>query len=103
MLLNQTFVVLCCKKLLKDCYCVAFSSFVVLCRGRVGLMPDSSLYIEAPKETDFGFYTCHATNNLGSTSHLFQVQKAGKEIAQKLPERSFDIAEACVDTKICSI
>lgn len=41
-------------------------------------MPDSSLYIEAPKDTDFGFYTCQATNNMGSTSLSFQVQRAGK-------------------------
>ncbi|XP_053089215.1 ADAMTS-like protein 1 isoform X5 [Pangasianodon hypophthalmus] len=46
--------------------------------SRVGLMPDSSLYIEVPKETDFGFYTCRATNHLGSTSLSFHVQKAGK-------------------------
>lgn len=59
-------------------FCAAFSSFVVLCRGRVGLMPDGSLYFEVPKETDFGVYTCQATNHLGSTSLSFQVQKAGK-------------------------
>lgn len=40
-------------------------------------MPDSSLYIEVPKETDFGFYTCRATNHLGSTLLSFQLQKAG--------------------------
>ncbi|KAI5104217.1 ADAMTS-like protein 3, partial [Silurus meridionalis] len=43
--------------------------------SRVGLMTDSSLYIEAPKENDFGFYTCRATNHLGSTSLLFQLQR----------------------------
>lgn len=62
----------------KVCHYMAFSSFVVLCRGRVGLMPDISLFIEVPKETDFGFYTCHAANDLGSTSLSFQLQKAGK-------------------------
>lgn len=41
-------------------------------------MPDGSLHIEAPRETDSGFYTCRATNHLGSTSLSSQVQITGK-------------------------
>lgn len=70
--------------ILQSVFCIAFSSFVVVCRGRVGLMPDSSLYIEVPKETDFGFYTCRATNHLGSTLLSFQLQKAGKKRLQNM-------------------
>uniref|UniRef100_A0A3B1ICU4 ADAMTS-like protein 1 n=2 Tax=Astyanax mexicanus TaxID=7994 RepID=A0A3B1ICU4_ASTMX len=42
--------------------------------SRVGLMPDGSLLIEAPQETDSGLYTCKATNHLGFTSLSSQVQ-----------------------------
>ncbi|XP_026865724.2 ADAMTS-like protein 1 [Electrophorus electricus] len=42
--------------------------------SRVGLMPDGSLHIEAPRETDSGFYTCRATNRVGSTSLSSRVQ-----------------------------
>ncbi|GAA6089743.1 ADAMTS-like protein 1 isoform X2 [Tachysurus ichikawai] len=59
--------------------------------SRVGLMPDSSLYIEAPKETDFGFYTCHATNNLGSTTQSFHVQKAGSRCTVGMGKRNSTI------------
>ncbi|XP_049338444.1 ADAMTS-like protein 1 [Astyanax mexicanus] len=37
-------------------------------------MPDGSLLIEAPQETDSGLYTCKATNHLGFTSLSSQVQ-----------------------------
>ncbi|XP_036452499.1 LOW QUALITY PROTEIN: ADAMTS-like protein 1 [Colossoma macropomum] len=42
--------------------------------SRVGLMPDGSLHVDAPRETDSGLYTCRATNHLGSTSLSSQVQ-----------------------------
>lgn len=64
-------------------------------------MPDSSLYIEVPKETDFGFYTCRATNHLGSTSLSFQVKKAGKRDYIETVHLSL-LVEACIDMKFCS-
>ncbi|XP_076828014.1 ADAMTS-like protein 1 isoform X2 [Brachyhypopomus gauderio] len=42
--------------------------------SRVDLMPDGSLHIEAPRETDSGLYTCMATNRMGHTSLSSQVQ-----------------------------
>lgn len=72
---------------------------MVLCRGRAGLMPDGSLYIDVPKETDFGVYTCRATNHLGSTSLSFQVQKAGN-YSETVHLGHLD--EACMDKKFCS-
>lgn len=43
--------------------------------SRVGLMPDGSLTIEVPRETDYGLYTCQAINSVGSTSLSFQLYK----------------------------
>ncbi|XP_030635061.1 ADAMTS-like protein 1 [Chanos chanos] len=55
------------------------SSFHCLCRGRVGLMADGSLQIQAPSETDSGLYTCTATNLVGSTSMSSQLQLEGSD------------------------
>ncbi|XP_047676531.1 ADAMTS-like protein 1 isoform X1 [Tachysurus fulvidraco] len=70
--------------------------------SRVGLMPDSSLYIEAPKETDFGFYTCHATNNLGSTKQSFHVQKAGSRCTVGRGKRNSTCSDKFQSSEGCS-
>ncbi|XP_065405544.1 ADAMTS-like protein 1 isoform X7 [Chrysemys picta bellii] len=47
---------------------------------RILLQPDDSLQILAPVEADVGFYTCNATNALGSDSVSIAVTLAGKPL-----------------------
>ncbi|KAH1168902.1 ADAMTS-like protein 1 isoform X1 [Mauremys mutica] len=47
---------------------------------RMLLQPDDSLQILAPVEADVGFYTCNATNALGSDSVSIAVTLAGKPL-----------------------
>uniref|UniRef100_A0A8C5WYB1 ADAMTS-like 1 n=1 Tax=Laticauda laticaudata TaxID=8630 RepID=A0A8C5WYB1_LATLA len=67
---------------------------------RILLQPDDSLQILEPVEADVGFYTCNATNVLGSDSVSIAITLAGKPLIktsktiltnQKLPTISVDI------------
>lgn len=60
-----------------------FSHFVVLdimfiSYHRILLKSDDSLEILEPVETDVGFYTCNATNSLGSASVSIAITLAGR-------------------------
>ncbi|XP_019410426.1 PREDICTED: ADAMTS-like protein 1 isoform X7 [Crocodylus porosus] len=48
--------------------------------NRILLQPDDSLQILAPVEADVGFYTCNASNALGSDSVSIAVTLAGKPL-----------------------
>ncbi|XP_070794688.1 ADAMTS-like protein 1 [Pituophis catenifer annectens] len=67
---------------------------------RILLQPDDSLQILEPVEADVGFYTCNATNVLGSDSVSIAITLAGKPLIktsrntvtnQNLPTISVDI------------
>ncbi|XP_053558618.1 ADAMTS-like protein 1 [Bombina bombina] len=48
--------------------------------NRILLKPDDSLQILEPLEADVGFYTCNATNSLGSASVSIAITLAGKPL-----------------------
>ncbi|XP_056375728.1 ADAMTS-like protein 1 isoform X2 [Hyla sarda] len=48
--------------------------------NRILLKPDDSLEILEPVEADVGFYTCNATNSLGSASVSIAITLAGKPL-----------------------
>ncbi|RXM99651.1 ADAMTS-like protein 1 [Acipenser ruthenus] len=50
--------------------------------SRVGMLPDGSLQIFSPSETDVGFYTCTARNSVGSTALSSTITLTGKPLIQ---------------------
>ncbi|KAK6493207.1 ADAMTS-like protein 1 [Huso huso] len=50
--------------------------------SRVGMLPDGSLQIFSPSETDVGFYTCTARNSIGATALSSTITLTGKPLIQ---------------------
>ncbi|XP_072511788.1 ADAMTS-like protein 1 isoform X2 [Notamacropus eugenii] len=66
---------------------------------RILLQPDDSLQILAPVEADVGFYTCNATNTLGSDSVSIAVTLAGKPLVKtsRIAVTNTDLPAVTVD------
>ncbi|MGH0153100.1 UNVERIFIED_CONTAM: hypothetical protein FKN15_061142 [Acipenser sinensis] len=66
--------------------------------SRVGMLPDGSLQIFSPSETDVGFYTCTARNSIGATALSSTITLTDQR--EDAPPLSVSISTDCLEVEL---